>query len=71
MGAFIYRCPARGFNVQGFASDHPAPVPASIESVYEAVTCTACRRVHLVNAKSGQVLGAGSRSEFPIARQRS
>jgi hypothetical protein len=46
-------------------------VPASIESVYEAVTCTACRRVHLVNAKSGQVLGAGSRSEFPIARQRS
>jgi hypothetical protein len=27
-------------------------------NLYEAVTCTACTRIHLVNPRTGRVLGA-------------
>jgi hypothetical protein len=48
--AFVYRCPATGLKVQGHVVDD------LIDTTYEAVTCTACGRVHLVNPKSGKVL---------------
>jgi hypothetical protein len=48
--AFVYRCPATGLKVQGHVVDD------LIDTIYEAVTCTACGRVHLVNPKSGKVL---------------
>ncbi len=51
---FIYRCPTIGHKVQGFIRDNP---PAPDDTVYEAVTCTACYRVHLVNPSSGHVAG--------------
>ncbi len=51
---FIYRCPTSGHKVQGFTRDNP---PAPDDTVYEAVTCTACYRVHLVNPSSGHVAG--------------
>ena len=51
----IYRCPHTGLNVQGWLADDPTERDA--ES-YEVLTCTACARVHLVNLKTGQVLGA-------------
>ena len=49
---FLYRCPITGHKVQGLAH---APTP---DGSYEAVTCTACNRVHLVNPNSGHVAGA-------------
>ncbi len=58
MRGFVYRCPATGLNVQGFAGDDRALAATATDNVYEAVTCTACRRVHLVNPTSGHVAGA-------------
>ena len=49
-----YRCPNTGYRVQGFAAEDVSEDPES----YEAVTCIACQRVHLVNPTSGKVLGA-------------
>ena len=59
MGTFIYRCPAMGLNVQGIIVDRGTPAPT--DQVYEAVTCTACRRVHLVNPATGHVVGADAK----------
>jgi len=52
MPTFLYRCPTTGFRVQGY-------IPGGVEDddVYEAVTCIACARVHMVNPKTGKVLG--------------
>jgi hypothetical protein len=55
MPSFIYRCPPTGLNVQGWVADDPNEDEAE---TYEAVTCMACTRVHLVNPKTGKVLGA-------------
>jgi hypothetical protein len=54
MAPFLSRCPATGLQVQGWAAD------GDLENgeVYEAVTCLACGRQHLVNPKTGKVLGA-------------
>jgi len=54
MAPLIFRCPSTGLNVQGWIADDPTEGEA--ES-YETVTCTACTRVHLVNPKTGRVLG--------------
>ena len=54
MASFIYRCPNTGRNVQGFVADDPT---AGAAERYEPVTCVACTRVHLVNPKTGKVLG--------------
>ncbi len=51
MVAFVYRCPATGQKVQGHVADELID-----GATYEAVTCTACGRAHLVNPKSGKVL---------------
>lgn len=52
MAAFLYRCPNTGFRVQGYSPDEIADNDA-----FEAVTCIACTRVHLVNPKTGKVIG--------------
>jgi hypothetical protein len=52
MAVFIFRCPSTGLNVQGFIADDPGD-----DAAYELVTCTACTRIHLVNPKTGKVLG--------------
>jgi hypothetical protein len=54
MPPFLYRCPNTGYRVQGLVAEDVSEDPES----YEAVTCTACQRVHLVNPTSGKVLGA-------------
>ncbi len=41
-------------NVQGWIADDVTQREAE---TYEPVTCTACARVHLVNPKTGKVLG--------------
>jgi hypothetical protein len=43
-------------NVQGWVADDLGKIPA--DEAYEAVTCSACMRMHLVNPKNGKVLGA-------------
>jgi hypothetical protein len=53
MPPFLYRCPNTGYRVQGFVAEE-----VSVErDGYEALTCTACQRVHLVNPTTGKVLG--------------
>jgi hypothetical protein len=53
MAPFLYRCPNTGLDVQGFTVEE---VRDDAET-FEAVICTACSRVHLVNPKTGRVLG--------------
>ena len=55
MAAFIYRCSSTGLNVQGWIADDPTEGEGK---TYEAVTCTACTRLHWVNPKTGKALGA-------------
>jgi len=52
MPTFLYRCPNTGFRVQGYA-----PEQTSDDDVYEVMTCTMCKRVHLVSPTTGKVLG--------------
>jgi hypothetical protein len=56
MATALYRCPDTGLNVQGWFADDGA---TSEGEVYEAMTCPACTRVHLVNPATGRVCGAG------------
>jgi hypothetical protein len=54
MATVLYRCPNTGFRVQGYTEDEPIP---SDRVNYEPITCLACKLVHLVNLKSGKLLG--------------
>jgi hypothetical protein len=54
MPPFLYRCPNTGDNVQAWAADDPE----DDDLTYVQVTCLACAQAHLVNPKSGRVLGA-------------
>ena len=54
MRGFKYRCPSTGALVQGWLADDP--VDGEADS-YRQVTCTACGRAHMVNPKTGKVLG--------------
>jgi hypothetical protein len=55
MPPFLFRCPITGLNVQSWIADDPTK--AEPEN-YESVICTACTQMHLVNSKTGKVLGA-------------
>jgi len=52
---FLYRCPTTGYRVQGFIADNPADKNGH---VYEAMTCIVCKRIHLVDPKTGKVAAA-------------
>jgi hypothetical protein len=54
MPPFLYRCPNTGLNVQGWVADDPSEEEAE---TYQPVTCTICTGIHLVNPKTGKVLG--------------
>ena len=55
MRGFKYRCPNRGWAiVQGWLADDPE---GEVDT-YIQVTCNACGRTHMVNPKTGRVLGA-------------
>jgi hypothetical protein len=53
MGAFIFRCPATGRNVQGWFADD---VSGNEGETYESVTCLACQQVHLLSRLTGKLL---------------
>jgi hypothetical protein len=57
MPPFVYRCPNTGLNVQGWVADDPTEGDGEGET-YAAISCTICTRVHLVDPKTGKVLGA-------------
>jgi hypothetical protein len=50
---FIFRCPATGMNVQ-HAVDDDEDVP---DNEFEAITCPAYTRLHLLNRRTGKLLG--------------
>jgi hypothetical protein len=52
MPPFLYRCPNTSDNVQAWVADEDDDL------TYVQVTCLACAQAHLVNPKSGRVLGA-------------
>jgi hypothetical protein len=54
MATTIFLCPTMGVRVQGWFSDDGS----ENGDTYEAVTCLACAQVHIVNPRSGKVLGA-------------
>ncbi len=55
MGAFIYRCPDTGLKVQGWLAEDPSS--ADDDGTYETVLCAVCGRGHMVNPKTGKVVG--------------
>ena len=52
MPPFLFRCPNTGYRVQGFIAEE-----ATGEDAYHAVECVVCKRVHLVNPRTGEVAG--------------
>jgi hypothetical protein len=57
MANFVFRCPVTDLNVQHQLDDDPDVS----ENEYEAITCPACARLHLLNRKTGKVLGQDDR----------
>ena len=53
MDNLVFRCTQTGANVQVWLADSTQAEPADS---YEAVTCPACARVHLINRKTGKML---------------
>ena len=53
MAHFLFRCPSTGLNVQHRWDDDPDVS----ENEYEVVPCPACARMHLINRKTGKLLG--------------
>jgi hypothetical protein len=54
MENLVFRCTRSGQNVQVWLPDEPS---TDRTDSYEAVTCPACGRVHLVNKATGKTLG--------------
>ena len=59
MAASLFTCPSTNLMVQHWLDDdEDAP-----ETEYEAITCKACGRLHLINRKSGRLLGQKERAD--------
>ena len=56
MATFLYRCPNTGLQVQGYVAEDLSTEDDA--EAYELLKCLACTRMHLVNPKTGKVLGA-------------
>jgi len=52
MAAFTYRCSNTALQIQAWTDAAP-----NGDDVFEMVTCTACQQAHLVNPKTGEVVG--------------
>jgi hypothetical protein len=57
MSTFLYRCPVTGYRVQGLIADNPSHPTETNGHTFEPLTCTVCGHIHLVNPKSGKLLG--------------
>ncbi len=56
MPAAMFLCPYKGIHVHEWFDDDVENGDG--DDIYHSVTCLACQRVHLVNPKTGAVLGA-------------
>ena len=56
MATFVYRCPTTGLRVQGRVADDLSEGERKGQQ-FEGVTCSVCRRIHLVDPKTGKLLG--------------
>jgi hypothetical protein len=54
MGAFVFTCPETSLKVQHWLDDDDKDAR---DTGYEAVWCQACTRLHLINRKTGKLLG--------------
>jgi hypothetical protein len=61
MATRVFLCPNTGDRVQGWFVDN-----GSDSETYEVVACLACRQVHMVNPKTGKVLGADEETNDPL-----
>ena len=52
MATFLFHCPYTHALVHGYVADQVRD-----DDVYETIKCTACTRTHLVNPKTGRVIG--------------
>jgi hypothetical protein len=59
MSSLLFQCPYTGRTVQGWVEDEVADE----REVFVGVECAACARRHLVNPKTGRVLGAGKETD--------
>ncbi len=59
MENLVFRCTETGSDVQLRVSDLPSP--ADRRDSYEAVSCPACGRMHLVNRRTGRTLSDRTR----------
>jgi hypothetical protein len=57
---FLYRCPNTRQTVQGWSAED-----VSDDDEYESIACLACAQLHLINLKTGKVLGGRKRIERP------
>ena len=60
MPTFMYRCPNTGAMVQGFIVAEEVPEQYNFEpedGPYESMYCEKCQQAHIVNVKTGKVLG--------------
>ena len=55
MATFLFTCPTTSIRVQGWIADE---VSEDGGDAYEPLTCLACRQVHMINPRTGKVLGA-------------
>ena len=55
MASITFRCPNTGMSVHAWTDGEETD-----EHTYVTVTCTACQRVHLVNPKTGRLIGETS-----------
>ena len=53
MPPFVFTCPATSMKVQHWLDDDQ-DVP---DNEYEVITCLACTKLHLINRKTGKILG--------------
>jgi len=56
MTPLVYRCPDKGMKVQTWLADDPSERDAERR---EIVHCLVCARRHLINFKTGEVIGEG------------
>ena len=54
MANFLFTCPSTNLKVQHWRDDDDQVV---LDNEYEGVICKACPRLHLINRKTGKVLG--------------
>ena len=59
MPAILFHCPNVQVKVQGWIADDP---DLEDGENFEPVICAACTRTHMINPKSGKVLGQAHKS---------